>query len=281
MPIYKCEKCNKEFIKKSAYASHSMRIIPCIKDTNINNECIYCKNLFSNKYNLKSHTKICKQKPLTDDITYSQIEELKKMFEKKFEDQQKKFEEQQKDNEELKKKVEELTELTELTETNNQKTETNKNVTINNNNSTNTTNNININIVGLGLENMKDLTPQERGIVCTSGYDFQVKYMQMVHCNKKLPQYNNIEYTNERHNRGRIKINNEWRSLLMDDFINTLVPHIRKKVIEMYDLNEFPENIKQRSLELTKDYVLGKETFTNKTPKIKGVLYDYSKNKQS
>ena len=40
MPIYKCEKCNKEFIKKSAYASHSMRIIPCIKDTNINNEFI-------------------------------------------------------------------------------------------------------------------------------------------------------------------------------------------------------------------------------------------------
>ena len=185
------------------------------------------------------------------------------------EEQQKELEEKQKELEEQQKKIEELTELT----------ETNKNVTINNNNSTNTTNNININIVGLGLENMKDLTPHERGIVCTSGYDFQVKYMQMVHCNKKLPQYNNIEYTNERHNRGRIKINNEWRSLLMDDFINTLVPHIRKKVIEMYDLNEFPENIKQRSLELTKDYVLGKETFTNKTPKIKGVLYDYSKNK--
>jgi hypothetical protein len=259
MPIHKCEKCNKEFIKKSAYASHIIRIKPCVKESITTNEFSYCNKIFSLKHNLTAHLKICKLKPNVDLNTQSQIEELKK-----------KLEEQQK-------KIEELTELTETN--NNQKTETNKNVTINNNNSTNTTNNININIVGLGLENMKDLTPQERGIVCTSGYDFQVKYMQMVHCNKKLPQYNNIEYTNERHNRGRIKINNEWKSLLMDDFINTLVPHIRKKVIEMYDLNEFPENIKQRSLELTKEYVLGKEKFTNKTPKIRGVLYDYSKNK--
>jgi len=261
MPIYKCDKCNKEFNKKSAYTSHIMRVNPCVKDLiPIINDCNYCNKIFSNKYILKSHINICKKKVII--IDSNNVDELKK-----------KLEEQQKELEEKQKKIEELTELT----------ETNKNVTINNNNNNNnnTTNNININIVGLGLENMKDLTPQERGIVCTSGYDFQVKYMQIVHCNKKLPQYNNIEYTNERHNRGRIKINNEWRSLLMDDFINTLVPHIRKKVIEMYDLNEFPENIKQRSLELTKDYVLGKETFTNKTPKIKGVLYDYSKNKQN
>jgi hypothetical protein len=264
MPIYKCEKCNKEFIKKSAYTSHIIRLNPCVKDLiPVINDCSYCKKIFSNKYILKSHLNICKKKVI--ELDNNNVKELKK----KLEEQEKILEEKQKELEEQQKKIEELTE----------QTETNKNVTINNNNSTNTTNNININIVGLGLENMKDLTPQERGIVCTSGYDFQVKYMQMVHCNKKLPQYNNIEYTNERHNRGRIKINNEWRSLLMDDFINTLVPHIRKKVIEMYDLNEFPENIKQRSLELTKDYVLGKETFTNKTPKIKGVLYDYSKNK--
>jgi hypothetical protein len=264
MPIYKCEKCLKEFNKKSAYNSHLLRIKPCINNTIIKFECSHCNKCYSNKYNLTVHLNICKKKVIIHD---NDMEELKK----KLEEQQKILEEQQKKLEEQQKNIEELTELT----------ETNKNITINNNNSTNNTtnNNININIVGLGLENMKDLTPQERGIVCTSGYDFQVKYMQMVHCNKKLPQYNNIEYTNERHNRGRIKINNEWRSLLMDDFINTLVPHIRKKVIEMYDLNEFPENIKQRSLELTKDYVLGKETFTNKTPKIKGVLYDYSKNK--
>jgi hypothetical protein len=264
MPDYKCDKCNKEFIKKSAYTSHIMRLNPCIKNIIIN-ECEYCKKLYSTKYKLNNHLIICKKKKSIDDQNQLQIEELKKIFEKK-------FEEQQKYNQELEKKIEELTELNELTETN-------KNVTINNNDNSITTNNININIVGLGNENMKDLTPHERGLVCTSGYDFQVKYMQVVHCNKKLPQYNNIEYTNERHNRGRIKINNEWKSLLMDDFINTLVPHIRKKVIEMYDLNEFPENIKQRSLELTKEYVLGKEKFTNKTPKIRGVLYDYSKNK--
>ena len=190
--------------------------------------------------------------------TKNDIEELKMLLE-----------EQQKNNEELKKKVEELSQLTESHSSN---------ITVNDNSNT-TNNTYNIQIVNLGNEKMEDLTPQERGLVCTSGYDFQLKYIEMVHCNKKYPQNNNIEYTNERHNRGRVKINNKWRSLLMDDFINTVMPHIKKKVLEMYRLNIFPENIKQRSLELTKDYVLGNEKFTNKTPKIKGILYDYSKNK--
>jgi cell division protein FtsL len=45
--------------------------------------------------------RLCKEKSTIDDVTQYQIEELKKMFERK-------IEEQQKNNEELKKKVEEL-----------------------------------------------------------------------------------------------------------------------------------------------------------------------------
>jgi len=96
MPIHKCEKCNKEFNKKSGYDSHTMRINPCIKSIIIN-ECSYCNKIFSLKHNLTAHLKICKEKPIEDDNTQLQIKELKKLFD-----------EQQKQNEELNKKVEEL-----------------------------------------------------------------------------------------------------------------------------------------------------------------------------
>jgi len=96
---YKCDKCNKEFIKKSAYASHVMRINTCIKDTNINNECFYCNKKFSLKHNFKVHMNTCKEKNKNnilqiEDINHiSHIEELKNIFEKKFEEQQKKIDE--------------------------------------------------------------------------------------------------------------------------------------------------------------------------------------------
>jgi len=249
MTLYTCVTCQKEFNRKSTYDTHLKKKIPCKLDTSINNQCSYCNKFYTTKYNLNKHLLSCVKKEIITD-NQLQIEELKKLL----------LEHQIKFEEQVNKKICELT-------------ETNQNITINDNST-----NINIQIVGLGSENIEDLTPQERGLVCTSGFDYQVKFMQVLHCNKKLPQYNNIEYTNERHNRGRIKINNEWKSLLMDDFMNTVVPHIRKKVLDMYALNIFPENIKQRSLELTKEYVLGNEKFTNKTPKIKGVLYDFAKN---
>ena len=104
MPIYTCDKCKKEFNRKSGYVSHSSRIKPCIKD-NINNECIYCNKIFSTRFNLNAHLNICKDKPIVDEVTQAQIEELKKMFERKLADHEKKLEEQQKDNQELKKKV--------------------------------------------------------------------------------------------------------------------------------------------------------------------------------
>ena len=96
MSNFICEKCNKEFNKKSSYASHTMRTSPCIKNIIIN-ECSYCNKIFSLKHNLTAHLKICKEKPIGDDNTQLQIKEQKKLVD-----------EQQKQNQELNKKVEEL-----------------------------------------------------------------------------------------------------------------------------------------------------------------------------
>ena len=97
MPIYKCAKCNKEFNRKSGYDSHISRIKSCVKDNNINNECEYCNKYYSTRFNLNAHLNVCKEKPTIDNVTQSQIEELKNML---FE-QQRKIEKQQKQIEEL------------------------------------------------------------------------------------------------------------------------------------------------------------------------------------
>jgi hypothetical protein len=251
MTNYTCINCNKEFNKKSAYDSHLLRKKPCINEDNKNNECSFCNKLYSTKYNLKIHMNNCKKNNLNNK---NEIEELKQLLLH-----------QQKIQEEQQKMIEQLTELT----------ETNKNITINDN----STNTINIQIIGLGNENMSDLTPQERGKVCTSGPNYQLEYIKTVHCNNKLPQYRNIKYTNLRANTGSILTNNGWSTLQFDDFINTITSTIRKKMLEMYKLDDFPETLKKHSLEGTKDYVLGNDSHGDKTQKIKLTLYNNSKNK--
>jgi hypothetical protein len=250
MKIYKCETCQKEFNRKSTYDNHQIKKNPCIANNNI---CIHCNKSYSTKSNLNKHYKNCTKNIIEDD-NKKQIEELKQLLL----EHQKKQEEQQK-------KIDELTELS----------ETNKNITINDN----STNTINIQIIGLGNENMSDLTPQERGKVCTSGPNYQLEYIKTVHCNNKLPQYRNIKYTNLRANTGSILTNNRWSTLQFHDFINTITSTIRKKMIEMYNLDDFPETIKKHSLEGTKNFVLGNDNHGDKTQKIKLTLYNNSNNK--
>ena len=91
MTNYTCEKCNKEFFKKSSYDSHLERIKSCVNNTKIHYECINCNKTYSTKYNLKVH--ICKK--LLEDDKQEQIDELKKLL---FE-HQKKLEELSKDKE--------------------------------------------------------------------------------------------------------------------------------------------------------------------------------------
>jgi hypothetical protein len=243
MKIYKCETCQKEFNRKSTYDNHQIKKNPCIANNNI---CIHCNKSYSTKSNLNKHIKSCIKITIEDD-NKKQIDELKQLL----------LEQQ--------KKIDELTELS----------ETNKNITINDN----STNTINIQIVGLGNENMNDLTPQERGKVCTSGPNYQIEYLKTVHCNKKLPQYRNIKYTNLRANTGSILTNNGWSTLQFHEFINTVTSNIKKKMLEMYNLADFPETTKQQSLEGTKDYVIGNDTHGDKTNKIKLTLYNNSKTK--
>jgi hypothetical protein len=183
MPIYTCEKCNKTFNRKSGYVSHSSRVKPCSKD-NINNECIYCNKIYSTRFNLNAHLNTCKEKPIVDEVTQSQIEEIKKMFERKFEEQEKKFEEQQKHNQELEKKIEELSHLSDHKEMKNN----NITVTENSNNNNITTNNT-INIYSSGKEDLSILDKEDILKLCTAGTFYPIIAAEILHCNEKYPKH--------------------------------------------------------------------------------------------
>jgi hypothetical protein len=256
MPFYKCDKCNKIFTRKSGYASHVTRIKSCIKDNNDNNECIYCSKSYSTRFNLNAHIKICKEKPIIDE-TQSQIEELKKMFERKFEEQQKKLEEQQK-------KIDQLSK------------EKNNNITITENSHNTTTNNNIINIYNIGKEDLSLLAKEDVIKICTSGTYYPLVTANILHCNEKYPEFQNILISNLRSNTGLVKINDNWVSKSHDEIFRTLLKVDKNHVSSLMKDLEVDKKL-QVKLESTKDEIDISESKEHQIPKIKECLYNASK----
>jgi hypothetical protein len=80
--VLKCEKCNKEFKQISHLNKHKNRKTTCNPihgDPTIkaeNNMCIYCRKVFKNKYNVKSHYNTCKIKAGGMNILFNEIKRL-------------------------------------------------------------------------------------------------------------------------------------------------------------------------------------------------------------
>jgi parvulin-like peptidyl-prolyl isomerase len=264
MTIFKCEKCNKEFNRKSTYTSHIMRINSCIKNIPIINECEYCKKLYSNKYKLKIHMNTCKEKSIIDNITQIQLEELKKMLY----DQKKKFEEQQKDNNELKKKVEELSHLSD------NKQISNNNITVTENSNNNITNNINI--YSSGKEDLSILSKEDIIKLCTSGTYYPIVAVEILHCNEKYPEFQNVLISNLRSSTGLVKINNKWETKSHDELLTNIMRVDKKHISNLMKDLEI-DNKLQIKLESTQDEIDTNESKEHHKCKIKQKLYDASK----
>jgi len=248
MPIFICETCKKEFTIRRLYDNHLIRKNPC-KSTNIN-QCINCEKNYSNRSNLNKHLKICKENIINDE-NQNQIEELRNML----------LEQQ--------KKIEELSQLT----------ETNNNITINNDNSTtnNTTNNTTIiNIYSSGKEDLSILSHDDIVKLCTAGTYYPLIAAEILHCNEKYPEFQNVLISNLRASTGLVKINDKWVTKSHDELLTNLMKVDKKHISDLMKDLEVDKKL-QVKLESTQDEIDTNECKEHHKDKIKRKLYDASK----
>ena len=107
----------------------------------------------------------------------------------------------------------------------NNKTIKTNNTTNNNNTTTNNTiNNINVNLVPFGMENLDDLTLEEKTNILNSGFLCSVVCTKKINCNPRLPQYHNISFTNLRSNDAKIYDKDKtWRTVDKEDLFETVI----------------------------------------------------------
>jgi len=263
MVVHTCERCKKNFDKKSHYMEHIGRKHPCkqivhkpeiIQETinllkneenpvnhNIldKSECMHCKKIYSNIYNLNKHLIICKVK-LNNEIK-NKLANLEK------------------ENKLIKE------EIKIIKETNNNK----KTTKINNNNTINNkTINNNINIINL-TDFDKPLNHQTIGkkifydsISKYSGLKPLLEFISYVHKNDnntKLLPYKNVKITDLGRNLGQIVKNNKWEVEDANDIVDKVVDDTYNYFEVQYETNEDeidekPANIKNKFKRFKKFY---------------------------
>jgi hypothetical protein len=233
MTIYTCKKCNKEFKQKSGYDCHISRKYPCIKDIEIKFNCENCNKVYSTKYNLKIHMNTCsKKEKLHEDNSKNELEQLKMMLL----EQQQKFEEQQK-------KIDELTHLSDHKEMKN------NNITVtenSNNTNTNITNNT-INIYSSGKEDLSILDKEDIIKLCTAGTFYPIIAAEILHCNEKYPEFQNVLISNLRASTGLVKINDKWITKSHDELLTNMMKVQSQRDCKLKEFKETHININKRS----------------------------------
>jgi DNA-directed RNA polymerase subunit RPC12/RpoP len=276
MVLYTCEKCNKEFNQKSNYLKHINRKKPCI--TNESNIIIYkcekCNKDFNYKTSYLYH-----------------INKINSCYTVNFEEKCNSLEIELIN---LKKDLELLTNKNIILESENKtlnnlvnkcfennktiKTKTNNNTT---NNINNTINNINVNLVPFGMENLDDLTPEEKKTILNAGMFCSVMCAKKLNCNPRLPQYQNIAFTNLRSNDAKIYDKDKtWKTVDKEDLFETVIPRRIDDVnslIENEDIKISPymENLIKKGTE--EDEVV-KNTKVKK--RFHRTVYDFNQSKE-
>jgi len=263
MIIYTCDTCKKEFNRKSTYETHIKRKNPCKIDIHINNECAYCNKSYTTKYNLNAHLKTCSKKQIEDN-NKNEIEELKKMFNMKLLEQEKKFEEQQK-------KIDELSHLSDHKEMKN------NNITVTeNSNNTNITTNNTINIYSSGKEDLSILDKEDIIKLCTAGTFYPIIAAEILHCNEKYPEFQNILISNLRASTGLVKLNDKWVTKSYEELLTNIMKVDKKHISTLIKDLEVDKKLKVK-LESTQDEIDTNECKEHHKDKIKRKLYDASK----
>ena len=276
MVLYICNKCNKNFSRKQSYEIHINRKIPCIPENNINKII-----------NLEDNTKYLEENNKQYEESNKELTEKNKLYEDKIKQLEDKIKELEDRNKELESENKTLNNLVSKCFKNNKTIKTNNttnnnNTTTNNNNTTtnNTINNINVNLVPFGMENLDDLTLEEKTNILNSGFLCSVVCTKKINCNPRLPQYHNISFTNLRSNDAKIYDKDKtWRTVDKEDLFESVI--LRR----IDDVNNILEN-EEIKISPYMDSLVKKGTDEDevvKNTKIKKrfhrTVYDFDKNK--
>ena len=255
MVNYKCERCCKEYSKKSHYVQHKNRKIPCKivtpnstnlhqnntekKDNKVqepeiltpiltlNNKkyiCNYCKKGFVRNWTLFRHLEErCK-------IKKQQIEEKENIFNTLIE----KVNKLEKDNKELKEKMNKLNKSSNKT-INNIKNNTHNNTQ---NNNIETQNNF-ITINAYGKEDLSHISEKTWQSIMNKCFDSVPQLVGYIHYDDDKPENHNVYISNIKSNYVITYNGNNWilqeKDKILDDIYTTKIELLEDKLIELDD----------------------------------------------
>ena len=205
------------------------------KQTNTK-QCIYCNKIFTRKYGVTKHLKICKIKKNIDEknLLDEKITEI----------------------ELLKNKIINTNNTTNINNTTNNTNNTTNNTTNTTNNTTNI-NNITNNIIikNYGDENIQLSNSYLNGLL-KGVYGAIPKLIQIIHFNNKIPENSNIRITNKKLPYAEIRKNDKWEILDKEELIELLVDD------KYYTLEDYYNEMDKSNL--TEYQIDTIETFKNK-----------------
>ena len=253
MVLYKCDKCFKEFNHKYNYLSHKNRKNPCIQ------------------FNLEDNNNNIDKDFIITQLQNENIELKNENMELKEEINRLKLEKEYEAKEIYKDVLEKYISTNKTTNK-----ISNKKVT---NNTNNTINNF-YNLVPFGMENIDDLTPEEKKTILNAGVFCSVMCAKKLNCNPRLPQYQNITFTNLRSNNAKIYDKDKtWKTIDKEDLFETVIPRRIDDVNllienEEIKLSPYMENLMKKGIdeeEVVKDEEIKK--------RFHRTVYDFQKNK--
>jgi len=158
----------------------------------------------------------------------------------------------------------------------------NNNITVtekshnNSNNNNNITTNNTINIYSSGKEDLSILDKEDILKLCTAGTFYPIIAAEILHCNEKYPEFQNVLISNLRASTGLVKINDKWVTKSHDELLTNMM-NVDKKHISTLIKDLVVEKKLQVKLESTQDEIDTNECKEHHKDKIKRKLYDASK----
>ena len=136
------------------------------------------------------------------------------------------------------------------------------------------------NLVPFGMENIDDLTPEEKKTILNSGMFCSVMCAKKLNCNPRLPQYQNITFTNLRSNDAKIYDKDKtWKTIDKEDLFETVIPRRIDDVNllienEEIKISPYMENLMKKGID--EDEVVKDEKIKKRFHRT---IYDFQKNK--